>query len=92
MPFRQTMCRCLLVFGIVGCTAATLLADRYTVTVTRRDQDLYQDAASKTIIETRYCYEYAIGEEAVLTWAGRYGSNSLLFKSSGTKCDVVALR
>jgi hypothetical protein len=47
---------------------------------------------SKVIIETRLCLELALSEEAVLKWEGRYGDNWIIFLSSGTKCDVVALR
>jgi hypothetical protein len=83
------------VVGIVSLVLgfdASVFAERYSITVKRLEKDLYQDIASKTIIETRYCYEYAYSEDAVLTWDGRYGNNSLIFKSSGTKCDVIALR
>ena len=89
---KLLMRRCVFIIAAVLATDVSVFADRYSVTVKRLEKDLYQDIASKTIIETRYCYEYAYGEEAVLTWEGRYGNNSLIFKSSGTKCDVVALR
>ena len=75
------------VYPRVGVTA-----DRYSVTVTRLDRDLYRDTVSRRLIETRYCYEYAYSAEAVLTWEGRYGGNSLIFVDSGTKCDVIGLR
>ena len=67
-------------------------ADRYSVTVTRLDRDLYRDTTSRRLIETRYCYEFAYSADAVLTWEGAYGGNSLIFVDSGTKCDVVGLR
>jgi hypothetical protein len=92
MPVARHFGSVLGVAVLVLLGTSIVLADRYSVTVKRLDKDLYQDATSKTIIETRYCYEYAYGEEAVLTWEGRYGNNSLIFKSSGTKCEVVSLR
>ena len=67
-------------------------ADRYSVNVKRIERNLYQDRTSKAIIETRLCLELAIGEDAILQWEGRYGDNWLLFISSRTKCDVVAIR
>lgn len=59
--------------------------------VTRVDRNLYRDQSSKVIIETKYCYEYAHLDDAVLKWEGRFGDNWIIF-SSDTKCDVVALR
>lgn len=69
-----------------------ILASRYSVNVRRIEKDLYRDTSSKTIIETRYCYEYSYGDDAILQWDGRYGDNWLLFIDSQTKCEVVALR
>jgi len=69
-----------------------VIAERYSINVRRIEQNLYRDTLSKTIIETRYCYQYAYGEDAILQWEGKYGNNWLLFVNSATKCDVVALR
>jgi hypothetical protein len=52
---------------------------------------VYRDHGSHTLIETRYCYQYATRDAAVLRWDGRYGSSKLIF-SNDTSCDVVALR
>lgn len=84
---RAMLAVALLVGGVV-----ILQAEYYRVTVKRIEKDLYRDVSSKTIIETKYCYEYAHSEPALLKWEGRYGDNYLLFESSDTKCDVVALR
>ena len=76
-------------------TAPATLAistDRYNVTVRRIEKDLYSVQGAKVIIETRYCYEYAYGQDAILQWEGKYGDNWLLFVDSKTKCDVVDLR
>jgi hypothetical protein len=69
-----------------------IVAARYNVNVRRIEKDLYRDTNSKIIIETKHCYEYAYGEDAILQWEGRYGTNWLLFIDSESKCDVVALR
>jgi hypothetical protein len=80
------------VLAFVVTMAASLVAERYSINVRRIESNLYQDTASRTIIETRYCYQYTYGEDAILQWEGKYGNNWLLFIDSKTKCDVVALR
>ncbi len=87
------VCKVLLVLGFVGfLAAATAVASEiYKVNVTRIESDLYRDNNSKTIIETKYCHEYATRDDAILKWEGRYGTNKLIF-SNDTVCDVVALR
>jgi hypothetical protein len=78
-------------FALLLFASVAFASELYKVNVTRIDSNLYRDNDSKTIIETRYCYEYAIRDDAVLKWEGRYGTNKLIF-SSDTVCDVVALR
>jgi hypothetical protein len=82
-----------LMFGamVSGAMVSLLASEYYRVSVSRIDSNLYRDHNSKTLIETRYCYEYATRDDAVLRWEGRYGNNKLVF-SSGTTCEVVALR
>lgn len=63
------------------------IAEFYKVNVKRIDQDLYKDTVSGVFIETRYCYEYAYGEEAILKWEGKYGDNKIIFDGGG-ECDV----
>lgn len=92
---RDRFCPKTIVIGL-GTVAVLLFspalhAETYRVTVTRIDSNLYRDTSSKAIIETRYCYEYATSDDAVLRWEGRYGNNWIVF-SSNTKCDVVAIR
>jgi hypothetical protein len=76
---------------VVASVASTQARELYRVNVSRVDSNLYRDHASKAIIETRYCYQYATRDDAVLRWEGRYGNNRLIF-SSGTTCDVIAVR
>lgn len=75
---------------VVGCVSASY-AEVYRVRVSRIDTNLYRDLGSKAIIETRLCLELAIGDDAVLKWEGKYGTNWIVF-SNNAKCDVVALR
>ena len=67
---------------------AIAFAEVYAVSVTRIDQNLYKTNGSTLYIETRYCYEYAIGESAVLKY-GQYSYDNKLIFDSGTECDVV---
>lgn len=85
----KTMLTALFAVTPIVCLTA---ADRYSVTVKRIEKDLYSVQGGKVIIETRYCYEYAYGDEAILQWEGKYGDNWLLFVNSKAKCDVVNLR
>ena len=64
-------------------------AEYYTVTVTRIEQDLYKvEYQSPSIyVVTRYCYEYAYHEEAVLKYEQYSYSNTLVFDSGGS-CEV----
>ena len=81
-----------LLLGMVAAAVAPVLASEfYRVTVSRVDSNLYRDHNSKALIETRYCYEYATRDDAVLRWEGRYGTNKLIF-SSDQSCDVVGVR
>jgi hypothetical protein len=84
--------RRLLLCALLLAVTVPVSGEKYSVMVKRLEKDLYRDLTSKTIIETKYCYEYTYGDEAILNWEGRYGDNWLLFVDSKTKCDVVALR
>ena len=56
----------------------------------RSSQDTY--VTDTHVIKTRYCYEYAHGEQATLKWngPGEYVGNKLVFRS-GNACDVKGL-
>lgn len=68
-------------------TSIVFAADYYKVNVKRIDSNIYKDLNSKTLIFTKYCYEYAYGEEAVLKY-DRYSYDNKLIFDSGTSCDV----
>jgi hypothetical protein len=88
---RNSTTKLLVCIATVFFSVVPLNAEYYKVNVSRIDKDLYRDNSSKTLIETRFCSEYATREDAVLKWEGRYGNNKLVF-DSGTSCGVVALR
>ncbi len=74
---------------LLSALAAPASAEYYKVTVTRVAQDLYRTAEG-VYIKTRWCYEYASYEEAILKWDGPYSyENEVIFVNSGRqKCDV----
>ena len=63
-------------------------AEYYKVNVKRVDKDLYKTTTDGLYIQTRYCYEYTYGDEAVLKYEDYSYENKLIF-NSGTSCDVV---
>ena len=69
----------------LACSAA--IAEYYKVNVRRVDKDLYK-TSSGLFIQTKYCYEYAYGEDAVLKYEQYSYDNKLIF-DSGTSCEVA---
>lgn len=82
----------LYIFVVVVLSSATLLASNYYKldTVKRLEQNLYRakSGTSKLLIETKYCYEMAVGETAILKYDQYSYENRIIF-DSGTKCDVA---
>lgn len=46
---------------------------KYEVELTRIDKDLYQICGTSLYIETKYCYEYATWDDAILNITSNYG-------------------
>ena len=75
-----------------GVAAALLLfagaaaAEMYAVHVRRIDKDLYKTDEG-VYIQTKYCYEYTYGDDAVHKYEP-YGYDNKLIFDSGTTCDV----
>lgn len=73
--------------SIIGLTLSLpVLAGFYKVTVTRIDSNLYK-TDENVFIETKYCYEYANRDEAVLSYE-QYSYNNKLIFSNNASCDV----
>ena len=66
--------------------AGAASAEMYAVNVRRIDKDLYKTDEG-LYIQTKYCYEYAYGEDAVLKYE-TYGYDNKLIFDSGEVCDV----
>ena len=74
------------VVWILLTAASPVRAEMYTVEVRRIDQDLYKTDEG-VYIQTRYCYRYAYGEEAVLKYEQYSYDNKLIF-DDGEVCEV----
>jgi len=48
-------------------------AGKYSVTISRKTTDLYKVDGKNIYIKTKYCYEYATGDEAILKVESSYG-------------------
>jgi hypothetical protein len=72
----------------IGLLALLALTEAYQLSgVKRLDQDLYKTSKG-LYIETKICYHYTYGEDAILKWNGRYsGSNSIIW-ADNTTCEV----
>lgn len=79
----------LLLACLVCVCSADVQASTYEVSVTRKDNNIYSIDGKNILIQTKYCYQYGYGEEAILKFDGYSGS--LIFLNSTTKCDVKGL-
>ena len=66
--------------------AGTAAAEMYAVNVRRIDKDLYKTDTG-LYIQTKYCYEYAYGDDAILRYEPYSYDNKLIF-DNGATCDV----
>lgn len=62
----------------------TLFAESYRVNVRRVDSNMYEANRGDVLIITKYCYEYAYGDDAILQLD--YYNSKLIFEN--TECDV----
>jgi hypothetical protein len=68
--------------------ASSAYAEMYQLNVTRKSKNIYSVTGKDTIVQTKYCYEYAYSEDAVLN---TNGYPALIFTNNGQKCDVKGL-
>lgn len=68
--------------ALAALVASMLTGPANAETVTRKSKNLYKVDGSSVWLYTRYCYEYAYSEEAVLR------NGELIFVDSGAKCNV----
>lgn len=76
--------------GLLPCVMLLILAapGYYKVQgVKRIDQDLYK-TSSGLYIETKFCYHYTYGEDALLKWEGRYHDTNKIVWADESACQV----
>lgn len=79
---RRIALAILLAFTFVSTIMAR--TDAYKLSgVKRVDQDLYR--SGNIYIQTRYCYHYTYGEDAILKWSGFSGK---IIWDDNSSCDV----
>jgi hypothetical protein len=69
-------------------------SDYYKVQVTRKAQDLYEVVGQNIYVKTRYCYEYAMYEDAIIEIDSPYGfsvGKIIFVGSSSQQCDIEKL-
>ncbi|MDO4223786.1 MAG: hypothetical protein Q4D05_07160 [Acinetobacter sp.] len=62
-------------------------AEFYKVNVKRIDSNLYQTNDKRVLIVTKYCYEYAYWENAILQYEKNSYDNKIIFEN-GQTCEV----
>ena len=72
----------ILLLALASCSLLAQ-AEMYKVNVRRLDQDLYKTQEG-VFIQTRYCYEYTYGDDAIYN----HSTQKLIF-NSGNTCDVA---
>ena len=88
----NTNMRVLITLCLVSITTPAR-ADNYSVSVSRKDSNVYSftSGSARGVIITKYCYEYGYAEDAVLKYEPYSYDNKLIFTSSGTVCDVESV-
>lgn len=81
-------CILLVLALIVGATEVS--AERYSVTISRRGSNFYEEHSSRAFIETRFCYEYVYYESVILEYERGSPSNRLVF-GRDRSCPVVGI-
>lgn len=85
MLTRNAAIRAGIAVGLLA-VAGSAMAEMYKVTVRRIDKDLYKTSEG-VYIQTKYCYEYAYGDDAVLIYDKYSYANKLVF-DNGAVCEV----
>ena len=67
---------------VLSLSASAVSQSKYSVSITRKDSNLYKVDNKEIWVQTRYCYEYAYYEDAVLS------SSQIVFVDNETTCDV----
>ena len=83
------MKRIALFVAVLALSVGLTWAEYYRLSgVKRIDRNLYK--SGNLLIETKYCYYYTYGEDAVLRWEGKYGDNAIFWEDNSS-CEVKAV-
>lgn len=75
----------------LACSGA-LASDVYKATLTRKGQDLYEVQGQNVIVQTRFCYEFVVSDEAILRIDSIAGYTvGKVFFSNGSSCDIAKI-
>jgi hypothetical protein len=83
---KWAMYRCRYFVCALLLVSTNSIADKYSVNVTRKEQNFYRADGTNLTIETRFCYAFAYSEESILDST----SNVLHFLQSRDQCDIAA--
>ncbi len=78
----------LLAFLILSFVTSAAICETFTVWVRRTGNDLYWDSRNEIYIETRGCFVFVYGDDALLTLYGPGNVNNEIRFSTGEKCRV----
>ncbi|PDH65683.1 MAG: hypothetical protein CNE89_10965 [Sphingomonadaceae bacterium MED-G03] len=79
------MIRMLISGAILVSLTSVANAERYSVSLTRKDSNLYQVDGQKVFVMTKYCYHYGYGDDAVIDTDKR---EVFFLGYSPEKCDL----
>lgn len=85
MKYKNNIALC--IFGLI--LPFLVRADFYKIEIRREQSNLYK-ARDGFYIKTKYCYEYAYGEEAILSYDKYSYDNKLIFQN-GKSCEIERL-
>ncbi len=87
MKFRLSSL--IIIYSVLTLTFAN--AEYYKVNVKRIDQDLYKSTTNGLYIQTRFCFEFTFGDDAILKYDQFDTYNNKLIFDSGEACEIVKI-
>ena len=73
---------------VISLIATEANAERYSVSLTRKESNFYQVDGQQIFVRTKYCYEYGYSEEAIIDTNKR---EVYFLGSTPAKCDLDML-
>lgn len=75
---------------ILGLMSSLTSAETYKVNVSKESDNLYKVnyQSGNVYIKTKYCYEIAMFDDAILVYDGYSYDNKIIFLSNNETCEV----